>query len=127
MKKLIYLSLIAMMYCGTAKAEGETISETTPAKSQEEIMDEFNDRAGIDVKLYPNPAVNSVTIESKLRSGSEEIRILDVTGRIKAEMHMEPGSNGVTIDVSDYMNGLYVLALYDDAGNLLHISRFYKD
>lgn len=109
-----------------ALAQTTAAVSTTSFKSKEEIMDAYNTRTGVNLKLYPNPASNYLIIEPELQTEACEIRIMDITGALKTALHLEAGSNSVYVDVSTYPTGLYVLALYNSNNHLLHIKRFNK-
>ncbi|HWB64414.1 MAG TPA: T9SS type A sorting domain-containing protein, partial [Chitinophagales bacterium] len=114
MRKTIVIISMLMMGLGAVYAQDTNdATDSNAPKSQQQIMDEFNSRANVDMKLYPNPAVNYLNVEASLRSDAGFIRIMDITGALKTEMRMEPGSNGLTIDLSQYAPGLYILTYYD--------------
>ena len=128
MKRIISISTLLLIGMTAAMAqETAYLAENTPAKSQQVLIDEFNSHSNVSLKLYPNPAVNFLQVEPVLHSGSGVIKIMDITGAPQSELHMEAGSNGVTVDLTQYKPGLYVLAYYDENNHLLHIGRFYKN
>lgn len=127
MKRNLFIITIFMISLSAASAQGTEVAENTSAKTQQQIMDNYNNRSSAVLKFYPNPAVNYLTVEPRLLSETGEIKIMDVTGRVKDEFHTEPGSNSMVIDVSAYNNGLYILALYDENNRLLNVNRFYKE
>lgn len=63
-------------------------------------LDEF-------VKIYPNPASNSLIIES-LNNDAEEIQIADINGRKILKHYLSVGNK---IDISSFTNGVYLITL----------------
>lgn len=65
-----------------------------------------------DIRLYPNPTTDRITIEF-----SEKIRqsyIIDILGN-KKRVHLTPlGENRYSIDISDYDIGTYILQVFTD-------------
>lgn len=122
MKKFI-VGLIILAISMASKAQ----SENTPAKTQLQIMDEFNSKSNVSLKFYPNPAVNFLTVEPELHSVAGYIEVIDVLGNVKAHIHLEAGFNALNIDLTQFEAGLYVLTYYDENNRLLHVGRFYKN
>ncbi len=104
----------------------EVAVNSTASKTQLQKMEEFNSRNNVDLKIFPNPAKEVLYIEPELNADKGQIKIMDITGRVLTELHLECGCNQIAVDLGNYLNGLYVLTLYDDNGRLLHIERFYK-
>jgi hypothetical protein len=67
------------------------------------------------VKVYPNPAKNSLTIEN-ISASYNEIGIYDVFG--KKQLLIPAIRNKITIDVVDFQSGLYFIKFIDSTGNL---------
>jgi len=128
MQKTILAIVILMSNLSAALAQGTNeVAENTTYKSQQKIMDDFNAHSRVNLKFYPNPALSYLIVEPELNSEAGEIRVMDVTGKVAGAYHLEPGSNGLSIDLSNYYTGLYVLAFYDDQNHLLNVSRFNKE
>ncbi len=72
------------------------------------------------VKLYPNPATNTITIESSLLNVSKAV-ITDVLGAVKTEVDYVTGSS---LSVNYLSNGIYFCRLTDDANNIVGIIKF---
>jgi hypothetical protein len=126
MKKHIVMAMFLL--AGTQSIFAQILADASDnTKSQQQIMDEFNSRANIEMKVYPNPAINYLVVEPEVRAEAGIIKVMDVVGNIKAVFHLEPGSNGLNIDITQYIPGMYVLAYYDSGEKLLHIGRFYKN
>jgi hypothetical protein len=73
------------------------------------------------VSLYPNPAKNEVTVETRLTENNS-IKILDVTGKLISDNSFT--SNKITLSVSNLDNGVYFYNILDVAGNVLHSNKF---
>jgi hypothetical protein len=73
------------------------------------------------VSLYPNPAKNQITVETRL-TDNNSIKILDVTGKLISDNSFT--SNKITLSVSSLDNGVYFYNILDVAGNVLHSNKF---
>jgi hypothetical protein len=122
MKKFL-VALIILALSLASKAQSDALQ----SKTQQQIMDEFNSKSAVSLKYYPNPAVNYLVVEPEVNSLAGSVKIFDVLGNTKADIHLEAGINGFTVDLSEYQPGLYILAYYDGGNKLLHIGRFYKN
>ncbi|MBR6132902.1 MAG: T9SS type A sorting domain-containing protein, partial [Bacteroidales bacterium] len=65
-----------------------------------------------NIKLYPNPAQSTLTIDGE---GVSRIAVIDITGRTIAEKNVEGTRNN--IDVSSLNDGVYFLQVFDGKGN----------
>ena len=126
MKSIISIAAALLIGFGAGAQDVESGGIST-SKTQQQIMSDLNEKSHIAVKIYPNPAVNYLVVEPELKTESGIIKIMDIAGNVKADLHLELGSNGLVLDTSQYRPGLYVLAYYDDNNNLLHVERFYKN
>ena len=59
------------------------------------------------IKVYPNPVVNSLTID--YINQLDKIEVYDVTG--KKYIDLKPESNNLTLDFSKFNNGIYFIKL----------------
>ncbi len=73
----------------------------------------------LHVSVYPNPAVNELTVNAQL-SPDAEYSVVTVSGNI-----IKNGKVNGAINVSDLASGLYVLMVQDHLG--LKSSKFYKN
>lgn len=80
-----------------------------------------------EVKLFPNPAVELVTIQlnSVKNIGSSTVQITDLTGRIvfNQSIQIQQGENQFVIDTNILPNGLYNIDLFTDTAMLLSIQK----
>ena len=77
----------------------------TPITSQNRI--EFENL----VKLYPNPAVESVTIETEDVSTVTKITVFDNVGQEVKDVDVKSGLKSNTIDVSNLKSGIYLVEI----------------
>lgn len=75
-------------------------------------MLEFDDALG--VMIYPNPTNRLLTIAGL--QGNETIRMFDATGRLLISNKV--GTSEVQIDVSKYINGVYLLQIESKDGSM---------
>ncbi|MFN8298504.1 MAG: T9SS type A sorting domain-containing protein [Chitinophagales bacterium] len=128
MKSLLAIAAALLLSMNSANAQStDEVAVNTTSKSQLQKIEDFNNRAKVEVKVFPNPAKDVLYIEPVLNADKGLIKIMDITGRVLNEMHLECGCNQLEVDLSSYINGLYVLTLYDENGRLVHIKRFYKE
>ncbi len=78
--------------------------------------------ASIEAKLYPNPAEEQVSFEfESLQKQLLTISILDMKSGIQTAVSVEqakPGLNKLLLDVSQMSNGIYVIILSNEKGNI---------
>jgi PKD repeat protein len=66
-----------------------------------------------EVTVYPNPAVNNLSVDLRAISSKVEIRIMDISGRIVVERNNTTSGNIEQFDISNLENGLYIISLND--------------
>ncbi|MNU43760.1 hypothetical protein D3C71_325510 [compost metagenome] len=73
------------------------------------IKDKKNEE--ISLSVYPNPVSNAMTVTTQGLSGSFDIKITDVLGKVV----YNEGVNGVSkkLDVSDFKNGVYLVTILE--------------
>lgn len=79
------------------------------------------------VKFYPNPVVNSATVEFDLTNTVDiSANIYDINGRMinKMELGKLNGKQTITINTSDLATGMYILQV--KAGNETNTTKFIK-
>jgi hypothetical protein len=72
------------------------------------------------VQVYPNPALNSITIETPLKS---EIEILNIHGQLIESL--VANNNKAIIDISSFPSGVYFLKVYMKKG--IEVRKFVKE
>ena len=79
----------------------------------------LNTKAGV----FPNPTTGDLYINlSAQNAGNMLVRITDVNGRVLINNTYRAnagGTNSYTLDLSSLENGVYAIAISDDAGNIL--------
>ena len=77
----------------------------------------------INVMVFPNPTTGTLYINlSAQNAGNMLVRITDVNGRVLINNTYTAnagGTNSYTLDLSSLENGVYAIAISDDAGNVL--------
>jgi len=72
-----------------------------------------NSISDFDFKWYPNPAINTITLEVPLPVSNAEVSITDITGKI---IHSQTVLSSVsTLDISSFQKGVYFLTITDGA------------
>ena len=66
-----------------------------------------------EVKLYPNPSLGLVTVESDVNIS--EIRIYDVLGQLKT-LNKYSNVNSIALDLSDFARGSYLIQVIKENG-----------
>jgi PKD repeat protein len=66
-----------------------------------------------NIDIYPNPASDIIYIQTgELESGKNiEMQLIDITGRVIMTDEFESGSEDISINVNEYPQGLYFVAL----------------
>jgi len=64
-----------------------------------------------DVRVYPNPSSNVMTIQATGVEGNVDVKITDVLGKV---VYNETVSPLKKIDVSDFKNGVYLVTVSDN-------------
>ena len=78
-----------------------------------------------DIKLFPNPAADLVTIEANMdQAGSYKLFVKDILGAVVLERNFETvvGSNSISFSVDNLSNGIYTYAISD--GQSIASSKF---
>jgi hypothetical protein len=74
-----------------------------------------------DVAVYPNPAINEITIETSLTQNNS-IEIIDVSGKLVSTFSFK--NRKLTLAVADFDDGIYFYKIYDVNKKVLHTSKF---
>ena len=95
---------------GRGTFQTTTLSSTRPVS----IVENENIENSSSTKLYPNPAVDVVSMEAVLNEGAYTVEVIDLNGRTVLTKQIEAsvsGLNTIKINVSELKNGLYVIGL----------------
>jgi hypothetical protein len=80
------------------------------------ITTSINDaKAEAQIRMFPNPVKNELTIESNARIN--KVVIFDLTGKMVAEKNYQSIENA-KVDVSDLISGVYMVQVSHDNGNV---------
>jgi hypothetical protein len=83
------------------------------------------DNAISGLTIYPNPALNTISITSENNSAST-IEIIDRLGRAIMK-DKSPGCEEKTFDISGFNSGLYFVRLVDESGKIVGRGKFVKE
>lgn len=76
------------------------------------------------LKVFPNPATNTVSVDLKAVSTTVNLRILDISGRVVLENPNNASGNISSFDISGLNNGLYFMLI--DNGTSQKVEKFIK-
>lgn len=71
----------------------------------------------LEVMVYPNPASRSITITSEQEIDQTFIRVTDISGK-QVMVEKVPNLVSHTIDCASWVNGVYLITIYDSRQNL---------
>jgi plastocyanin len=78
------------------------------------INDIQNNSGGI---VFPNPATNYITYQSKVKSAVDEIRIIDFTGKtVKILQRPDVSDSQIKIDIGNLDRGIYFIIVKSENG-----------
>jgi len=99
--------------------------------SPDAIAIDYRDNTGIsdlysvnEIKIYPNPSSDVITVEVSDGLSSDNFRIVDISGREIMSGDIRLKTSAANIDISSLQSGLYFLILSD--GSSLITSQFIK-
>lgn len=85
------------------------------------ILTSVGSIVGIEgLKLYPNPNTGSFVLEGKMPIGNYKLNIIDILGRrvYTASAIASQGTLYVEINAAGLTQGMYLLSLEDEQGNM---------
>lgn len=68
--------------------------------------------------VYPNPAINYITLDYELNSTNVNIQIIDVLGRVKYDSQNSHPVDQFSINTENWSEGMYYLIVKDNTGYL---------
>ena len=77
------------------------------------------------ITLYPNPAINQISLKLDQNLNNCEVRITDLSGKIIQSNRFQVLS-AVSVDVKKLSGGLYFLTIMDSENNRMYFSKFTK-
>jgi PKD repeat protein len=80
----------------------------------------------IDIKVFPNPAENFISIQMKESSEEVNVQMYDQLGREKIKQVIKTNTRLIEFNVTDLAPGLYFIKLYDNSAHTLGSGIFMK-
>jgi PKD repeat protein len=80
------------------------------------IDEQVNLMEPIEASIYPNPSKGILNIESATKNISS-VQVFDITGQLILESTLENDNSKVSLDISNYKNGLYIIKINSIEGN----------
>jgi len=62
-----------------------------------------------NVKVYPNPVIDKLVIETAASSGRTQVSILNLEGRLLFTQTIPEGNTEFELDFSNYKSGSYIV------------------
>lgn len=94
MKRLYYI-LFIFLWASVASAQVSNITKNKP------------------VIIHPNPAVYFVDFTLVEDSNVKAVSVNDITGRLIIKRDFEEGEQKLTLDLSSWHGGIYIIQFYD--------------
>jgi len=99
--------------CGIANSRIATITTTITSVAESE-------KGSFEVKAYPNPATNKLTVESdQLKANDGTLALFDFYGRKVFEKYISAGTGNIEIDVSSLGSGMYFCRIVSNEYNVV--------
>ncbi len=83
----------------------------------------LNDRLVLDLKLYPNPASNNLSVQLLNDIGAADVLVYDITGRVVLKETVTTTTK-MDVDISSLANGIYQVVI--EKGEVRYNGRFLK-
>lgn len=116
---------VAYPYCKSWLDPTNTDSTSIKGSSYTENSSiETIDNNNLSIELYPNPASQNITINTKNTNGESIISILDDLGRVVYSERLQANAQNKQIDISSLSQGIYYVRLYQGGDSA--IKRFIK-
>ncbi len=95
----------------------QNLGATNPISEQQLVLSQYapvlwlglNEQSSFDFEVYPNPTQGEYTIKGDF-SNDAKAKVLDQSGRVITQFSVV---NGMSVDISDYENGMYFLQITD--------------
>ena len=100
--------------CGISRLGNPNITTQVLTTDSDEIVDvgrplQVEANLPASIRFYPNPASQFLLIESHGLEEATKIELFDLTGRKLLSMELDPSQELFNLDVSSYVNGLYLI------------------
>ena len=116
------INFSAVTYCinsSQARNSGETTTGTN------EVSNEFNERLGETIRVYPNPASQKLFVKyTNLNTINANISFYDITGNLVRNVNLnEQHNQAQEIDLNGLSTGLYLMRMVSQNGDVLKVER----
>ena len=74
----------------------------------------LNNASGIKLNVFPNPAVNSISLTHAKASVGAAVKVLNTQGKTVATTSIESGATQTSFDVSRLPKGTYIVTFYNN-------------
>ncbi|PQB05323.1 proprotein convertase P-domain-containing protein [Aureitalea marina] len=96
----------------TAEDENGNVATCSFELTVESILGTNNNPFDVGISVYPNPAVNNITIDNRTGVNLESVMIFDMNGRTVINQSLNNMAQGQrTIDVSALASGVYMVQI----------------
>ncbi|PQB04792.1 hypothetical protein BST85_07695 [Aureitalea marina] len=96
----------------TAEDENGNVATCSFELTVESILGTNNNPFDVGISVYPNPAVNNITIDNRTGVNLESVMIFDMNGRAVINQSLNNMAQGQrTIDVSALASGVYMVQI----------------
>lgn len=89
---------------------------TILGKISTSVGNDLTNNNSLDFKLFPNPAKNTLTIETNIVNEKAQISLINILGSSQIVRNLEKGSNQVVLDISSIAPGVYFVKFETDSG-----------
>lgn len=113
LKALIISSFLSLALAGSTNLVAQSVDNTSPVE------------VSVELKLYPNPTVDYVNIEVLALKEGGYYEFRNIIGKQLLTGQLD---NGVTtLNIEEYNKGIYLVSIFDAAGNRLVTKKVLKE
>ena len=99
---------------GTCMALSTNFLEVVIQETAECALTSTEDLVDLDVKIYPNPASNFITVEYEDLAENAAVEMFDAQGKRVMRRQLDKGGFASTLDVQNLLGGLYMVRVTSD-------------
>ncbi|HTA28620.1 MAG TPA: M1 family aminopeptidase [Bacteroidia bacterium] len=70
------------------------------------------------LKIYPNPASGSFTVDVPLANTTQSLSIFSIEGKLMAQLQVAPEQTTINFNSAEWKNGTYIISLSDGEKNI---------
>jgi hypothetical protein len=83
-------------------------------KASETIQNKAISSSNQSLKIYPNPASSSLTVERAKTTSDAVIRVASISsGHLSLDYLFKSGDSSITLDISGLVNGVYIISIIE--------------